>query len=135
MSTFPLTRLHLASLWKTLRHRSANASSEEGRVESFPHLQPPDRICSTTSHAQDETQEKIRVRQKAIERFMLIEFMSETWHVQGLVVFLRNNMRVDMARAIEAIRRGGEEVSSFLVSIVAHLLSLGPGRNQGLSPA
>ena len=69
--------LHLASPWKTLQHKSANDSSEEGQVEpSSPRLQPPDKICSTMSHAQDEIQKKKICRAKATELFMFIKFMS-----------------------------------------------------------
>ena len=54
-STDELTSL-VPSLWKTLQHKFANASSEEDQVElSCRRLQQRGKICSTMSHAQDET--------------------------------------------------------------------------------
>ena len=59
--------LHLASLWKTLQHKSANDSSEEGQVEpSCPRLQLLDKICSTTFHAPDEKKKKM-CREKRLD--------------------------------------------------------------------
>ena len=107
VSTFPLTRV--TSL---VYGRPCNTDPPTPRAKRVGRSHPPT-TNNQTGYAQQcptrrmRSKEKIRVRQKAIERFVSIEVMSQTWHVQGSVVSLRNNMRVDMAREIEAIRRGG----------------------------
>lgn len=92
---------YLASLWTTLQHKSANASSEGVRVESrCPHLRLLDKICSTMSHVPDESGGKRR-QAKAIGPFVFIESMSQTCMCRGFVVLSRNIMAasgVDMER-------------------------------------
>lgn len=92
---------YLASLWTTLQHKSANASSEGVRVElRCPLHQLLDKICSTTSHVQDEAREKMR-QVKAIGPFGFIESLSRTCMCRGFVVPPRDNMAasgVDLER-------------------------------------
>ena len=76
----------ISSRWKTLQHKSANASSDEGQVEpSCRRLQLRDKICSTMSHAQDEILRGKEIKQKAIELVMFIEFISRTCMCRDLL--------------------------------------------------
>ena len=76
----------ISSRWKTLQHKSANASSEEGRVEpSCRRLQLRDKICLTMSHAQVEVPRGKVIKQKAIELVVFIEFISRTCMCRNLL--------------------------------------------------
>ena len=87
-----------------------------------PHLRLQDKICSTMSHVQDESREKMR-QAKAVELFVFIESMSQTCMCKDLlcpkeIIWQPRELTWSENRSESACG------SSSLVSIGSHIFSL-----------